>query len=109
VGECIVTRAAAYFQAGHLEEALATAEQSRRIVNIYQEHFLKVLCLARLERWQEATDALQQLRKSWPEMTISFAETYVRRERFFGREQKVIAANAAIVRRLWNETGGRDS
>jgi hypothetical protein len=52
-----------------------------------------------LERWQEAAEAVGQLRSFWPHMAIMLAETYVRKDSFFGRDPKVITANAAIVRR----------
>jgi tetratricopeptide (TPR) repeat protein len=99
-------RGSAYFQAGRFEEALTAAEESRRLFGLYPGQFLKVLCLAKLERWEEATAAMRHVRSTWPEMTVSFAETFVRRERMFGRSPEAAAAYAAIVRRLWDETGG---
>jgi TolB-like protein len=101
-----IMRSAAHFHSGRFEPALELADQSLRLGDNPYRQILRLLCLARLDRWDEARDAMRRWRDANPARPYSFVEKLVRSELWHGPNPVHLEEDVETVRRLWNATGG---
>jgi len=99
-------RSAAHFHAGRFEQALDCVDQSLRLGDNPPRQIVRILCLAKLDRWEQAHDAMRHLRDSNPEMSFSHAEKLIRNSGYLGSNSGRIDEYVATVRRIWDATGG---
>jgi tetratricopeptide (TPR) repeat protein len=96
-------RALALLRAGRLEQALEVAEGAVGLRPGPEALLLSMLCLAKLNRWDRACDALSRLRDADPDMSRAAVESLVRD---FCDEADA-DEYLGIARRVWDEaTGG---
>jgi TolB-like protein/Flp pilus assembly protein TadD len=95
-----VWRAAAHLQAGRLIEALEAADRALRLLPGSEALIQSMLCLARLNRWGLARDAVRRLRETDPETSCARVESLVR-DFYFG--SSAVEEHVATVRRVWGE------
>jgi TolB-like protein len=95
-------RSIAHLQAGRIHEALASAEQSLRLVPDVDSQLQYILCLAETGRRDEACQATSNLRDMEPEITSVFAECLVS-DLYCG--STAAQKFADVIGRLWTETG----
>jgi TolB-like protein len=101
------TRSLAHFHAGRLEQALEAIDQSLRCRPAPLAQIHRIICLAMLDRWGEAREAMRGLRHSSTRMSLPLVEKLGPYGHFFkgidaGRVDEIVA----IVRKLWDETEG---
>jgi TolB-like protein len=94
-------RSVAHLQAGRLEAAREAAEQSLRLLPDTDAQMQSMLCLAKLDEWSAARDAMRRLREADPEVSCALVEGFVR-DLYCG--SNAAEEYSAIARRLWDET-----
>jgi tetratricopeptide (TPR) repeat protein len=99
-------RSVAHLQAGRLEEARAAAEQSVRLLPDTDAQMQQMLCLAKLNEWAPARDAMHRLREADPEASRALVAGLARD---FYCGSSAVDEYVAIARRLWDETSGGES
>jgi len=97
-------RSVAYFHTGRVEKALEGADQAVRFVPSSAAQVQRIICLASLNRWEEARDAMRRLRGTHPFASWEFVENFLRIGRYYGATGDV----ATVMRRLWDETEATD-
>jgi TolB-like protein len=97
-----VWRTAALLQVGQPDQALAPAEQAVRLVPGGVEALTQlVLCLAKLDRWEAASDAARRLRDADPEISAADVESIVRD---FYSGSGAVDDYVAMIRKAWDDT-----
>jgi TolB-like protein len=99
----LIWRSVAHLQAGRLDQALEAAERSLRLVLGSDPIIQSTLCLARLDRWDRARDALRRLHKVEPEITGTLVERLVRH--IYGGSEAV-DDYVATARKVWDSMAG---
>ena len=95
-----------HFHEGRFEQALEAADRALRVSENPPKLICRMLCLARLDRWDEALSTTRHLRETNPEMPFAFAEKLLRNEFYNGPSPVRPEENVETVRRLWDEAGG---
>jgi TolB-like protein len=93
-------RSIAHLQAGRFDQALLAADQALQLLPEGEALIQSALCLAKLDDWDRAREAMQLLLQTDPEMSCALAAKLVR-GLYCGSD----AADeyVAIVRELWDE------
>jgi TolB-like protein/Flp pilus assembly protein TadD len=95
-----IWRSVAHLQAGRLDEALEAADRALRLVLGPDPLVQSMLCLAKLNRWDRAGEALLRLRESDPEMSRALVERLVRH--IYGGADGIDDC-VAIARKVWDQ------
>jgi TolB-like protein len=103
----LTIRAAAHLQAGRLDQALEAAERAVRLRLGREGLTHSMLCLAKLNRWGDARNALRRLGDADPEVSSASIETYIRAS--YGAN--VVDEYVSIAAKIWDEvaTGAQSS
>jgi TolB-like protein len=96
----LIFRSVAHLQAGRLDEALEAADRSLRLVLGPDPLVQSMLCLAKLNRWDGAREALRDLRETDPQMSRPLVERLVR---YIHGGSSDIDDYVAMARRIWDE------
>jgi tetratricopeptide (TPR) repeat protein len=96
-------RSVAHLQAARLEAAREAAEQSLRLLPDTDAQVQSMLCLAKLDEWAAARDAMHRLRETDPEVSCALVEGLVR-DFYCGSD--AVEDYVATARRVWNEAWG---
>jgi TolB-like protein len=99
----LIWRSVAHLHAGRLDEALDVADRSLRVVLGPDPLVQNMLCLAKLQRWDDARDAMRRLRASDAEMSCALVERLVRH--IYGGSHAT-EDYVEMARKLWSETAG---
>jgi len=97
------SRSEAHFFAGRYELSLELAEQGLRLRNEQSPHLAKVFSLAKLERWDDAHDALDHLRDTDVTLSLARLEQVIRLSHW-GWSSGHVDELISTMRRLWDET-----
>jgi TolB-like protein len=99
----LYSQSLAHFRAGRFDQSLRITEQSLRLCSGVLAQIHKVICLAKLDRWDEARDAMRGFRESNAELSLPKMEKdawiSVYREMPSVSVEEIIA----ILRKLWGE------
>lgn len=93
-------RSMAHLQAGRLDEALSAADRSLRLLPGPESLIQSALCLAMLDDWSRASDAVRRLRDADPDMSCALMESLVR-DFYCGSDS--VDAYIATARSIWDE------
>jgi TolB-like protein len=96
-------RALANLRAGRVEAALELAGRAVDLRPGAEALVLRLLCLAQLNRWDEAREALTRLHEADPDASRALVESLVRD--FYGGTDAV-DEHVAMARRVWDEPAG---
>jgi len=97
-------RSIAHLCAGRAKEAFHIIEGAARISPHGPAQLHKVICLAELDEWDDARNAMRVLRESNPAMTMPIIEKQVRSHLYGGVEPQRADRFVAVMGRLWTET-----
>jgi TolB-like protein len=101
----LTRRSQAHFCAGRFNEALELAEQGLCLKNDVSYHIIKILCLARLDRWIDARHALECLCDSDTKVSLAMLEGVIRLGPL-GTNFTNVDDLVSIIGRLWDAIGG---
>jgi TolB-like protein/Tfp pilus assembly protein PilF len=96
-------RSIAHLRAGRLDHALDAAEKALRFRPSPEPLIQGMLCLAKLNRWDDARHALHRLRDTDFETSLARVETVVR-DLYCGSDD--VDEYVAIARKIWDEASG---
>jgi TolB-like protein len=99
----LIWRSVTHLQAGRFELALEASEQSLGVVLGPDPFVQTMLCWAKLDRWDRASDVLRQLRDADPDMSRALLERLVRH--IYGGSDAV-DDYVAMARKVWDEAPG---
>jgi TolB-like protein/predicted Zn-dependent protease len=97
-------RSIAHLRAGRVASALAAAETALRLRPRPEPLIQSMLCLAKLNRWDDARRALRRLRDMDPELSCAQVENLVRGDLCCGSNDA--DDYVAIARKVWREALG---
>jgi tetratricopeptide (TPR) repeat protein len=101
-GYTSIWRAVALLQAGRFDQAHEAAERGVHLLPAVEALIQSVLCLAKLNCWDRARDALHRLRDTDPELSSASLQSLVR---YFYCGSSAVDDYVAIVRKLWEASG----
>ena len=99
-------RSIAHLQAGRLDQALEAADPFVQLLPESEALIQSVLCLAKLNDWNRAREAMRRLRDTDPELSCTLTQNLVR-GLYCGSKPAQVEELVTIVRRLWDETPGK--
>jgi TolB-like protein len=95
-----IWRSVALLLAGRLEPALEAADRAVRLQLGTEPLVQCMLCLAKLNRWDPARDALRRLRDADPEVSRAALESLIR---YYYCGSDAVDEYVALAHRVWNE------
>jgi TolB-like protein len=102
-------RAVAHLRCGRPAQALELTDDVLWLRPFPPALIHRILCLAALDLWDEAREAMRNFRASHADMSFSKVENQVRGIVCMGVSPSAIDETVAIIRRLWDETSGESS
>jgi tetratricopeptide (TPR) repeat protein len=96
----LIWRSVAHLQAGRPDEALEAADRSLGLVLGPDPLVQMALCMAKLNRWNEAGQMMRRLRETNPEISLGLVERLVRH---IYEGASTIDEYVAIARKGWDE------
>jgi TolB-like protein len=96
-------RAVAYLNADNVDLSLEFAERSLHCLPNYQGQVHKMICLAKIGRWNEARDAMRTFREANPELSYPVLEKPLRSGIYSGLSAERSDEILALIGKLWNE------
>jgi TolB-like protein len=100
-----IWRSVAHLKSGHRDEAIGAADRALRFLPGAEALIQSMLCLAMLNDWDHARDALRRLRDTDPEISQAIVEKVVR---YFYWRSNAVDEYVATARRLWDEAACED-
>jgi TolB-like protein len=97
-------RSSAELQAGRVEQALEAIDQSLRIRPVPAGQLHRMICLAKLGRNGEASEAMRALRNAHAELSWPAVEQHLVRGFYGGSSPERADDHLAIARTLWDAT-----
>jgi hypothetical protein len=103
----LYTQSLACFRAGRFDQALQLVDRSLilRPAEVAQIH--RVICLAKLDRWEEARDAVRSFRDASPGFPLRNAEKLPANGVYGPMDPAELDDFAATIRRVWDDPPDR--
>jgi hypothetical protein len=102
----LIWRSVAHLQAERFDEALEAADRSLRLVLGPDPLVQTMLCMAKLNRWNEAAQMMRRLRETNPEMSLGLVQRLVRH---IYEGSSSVDEYVELARRLWEEAPSEPS